>query len=284
MVELKYGKTAAKFSELGAELKSLKCNNTEYIWKGDEKFWAGSAPVLFPICSGLINDTYYLDGKEYHMKKHGFARKTVFEVESKTDNQATFLLKSNAETLAQYPFEFEFRITYTLTEAKLAVRYDVKNLNDEEMYFSVGAHEAYACDEGIDRYELVFEKPETLVNTVLSGPNTLGYRQFTVLENSDTFELDYKYFAEDALVFQDVKSNSVVLKSKENNRALKVTFNGFPYLLVWTKPQAPYLCIEPWCGIADRDDSDQNFKTKQGIEKLAPHETFTRTHTIEIIK
>ncbi len=283
MVTISNGKLTAKFNELGAELKSLTCGDTEYIWKGDEKIWASSCPVLFPICSGVIDNTYYIDGKEYNMTKHGFAKKSVFAVEDKKENEVTFLLTDSEETKKCYPYSFEFRIHYTLTDTKLEVEYNVKNTNDEEMFFSVGGHEGYACPEGIDKYDIVFDKTETLVNTVLTGPNTLGYEEFTVLENSNVFPLDYKYFAVDALVFQTLKSDSLVLKNRENGRAIKVEFKGFPYLLLWTKPDAPYICIEPWCGISDRDGCDQNFKTKQGIEHILPGETFVRVHTLEIL-
>ncbi len=284
MITIKNGNLVANFNELGAELKSLKMGETEYIWKGDEKFWASSCPVLFPICSGLIDDTYFIDGKEYRMNKHGFAKKSVFAVEDKSENAVTFLLTDSAETKKVYPFSFEFRIRYTLSETKLSVEYSVKNTNEDEMFFSVGAHEGYSCPEGIEDYDIIFDKKETLVNTVLTGPNTLGYEEFTVLENSDTFPLSYKYFDDDALVFQSIKSDSVTLKNRKTDRAIKVTFKGFPYLLLWTKPNAPYICIEPWCGISDRDGCDQNFKTKQGIEHILPGDTFIRVHTLEIIK
>ncbi len=283
MVEINNGKLTAKFNELGAELKSLVSNGKEYIWKGDEKFWASSCPVLFPICSGLIDNTYYIDGKKYEMNKHGFAKKSVFTVEDKKDDRVTFLLTDNEETLKQYPYRFEFRITYTLVGNKIEVKYDIKNTDGDEMYFSVGAHEGYSCVGGIENYDIILPKKQTLVNTVLTGPNTLGYEQFTVLENNDVFPLEYKHFAVDALVFQNVDFDNVILKNRLDGSALKITFKGFPYLLLWTKPDAPYICIEPWCGISDRDGSNQNFKTKQGIEHILPNDTFTRIHTIEVL-
>jgi len=283
MVTIKNEYLTANFNELGAELKSLNCQGTEYIWHGDEKIWASSCPVLFPICSGVIDNTYYIDGKKYEMNKHGFAKKSVFAVEELKENEVTFLLTDNEETKKSYPYSFEFRIHYTLNGKKLDVEYNVKNTNDEEMFFSVGGHEGYACPEGIEDYDIILPKKNTLVNTVLTGPNTLGYKQFTVLEDNDTFPLEYKHFAVDALVFQNVNFDNVVLKNRNNGRAVKVTFKGFPYLLLWTKPNAPYICIEPWCGISDRDGSDQNFKTKQGIEHILPHDTLTRVHTIEVL-
>lgn len=279
----------AEINELGAELKSLKCGETQYIWQGSEEYWKGSSPIMFPICSGLKDDEYILDGKTYVLGKHGFARFEIFEVEKLSPSCVTFLLRSNEETLKKYPFEFEFRVTFALDEKQLSVKYDIKNLSGKEMYFSVGAHEGYYCPEGIEEYDIIFPQKETLVSTILEG-NLLGYGEKTVLEDSDTFALKYDYLriderTNDALVFQNVKSKSVILKNRNSGKAVRVSFEGFPYLLLWTiRPGAPYICIEPWCGISDRTDTNKDIKTKQGINKLAKDESFVRTHYIEILK
>ena len=147
----------ATFNEVGAELKSLKCDGKEHIWYGDPAFWTGSSPVLFPICSGLKDDEFIFEGKTYSMQKHGFARKATFDVETVDKNSATFLLNSENCPQENYPFKYEFRIIYTLTGKKLNVEYNIRNLTDGEMYFSVGAHEAYHCPEGIENYQIVFD-------------------------------------------------------------------------------------------------------------------------------
>lgn len=273
----------AKFSEIGAELKGLSDGKNDYIWPGDDIFWRGSCPVLFPICSGLINDTYRLGNKEYHIPKHGFARNMEFVAESVEQDAVTFLLVDTPETFEQFPYRFEFRITYKLSGKRLVIRYDIRNRDGEEMYFSVGGHEGYFCPEGIEQYDLLLPEEQTLVSTVLTGPNTLGYEQLTVTEDSDVLPLDYKYFAVDALVFLNFKGDHVVLKNRDNGRAVKVSFDGFPYLLLWTKPNAPFICIEPWCGIADRDDSNGQFETKQGICHINRGEVFVREHSIEVL-
>lgn len=283
MVTLKNGNLTAKFNELGAELKSLKYGETEYIWGGDEKFWASSCPVLFPICSGLKNDTYNLGGKDYHLTKHGFAKKSLFTVEKLCEDKVTFLLCDTPETFDMFPYHFEFRIIYTLESKKLNVRYEIKNSDGKQMYFSVGGHEGYFCPEGIEEYDVLLPKKQTLVSTTLTSPNTLGYEEITVVDNGNVLPLKYDYFAVDALVFLNFKGSNVILMNRNTGRALKVTFKDFPYLLLWTKPNAPYICIEPWCGIADRDDSDGIFETKQGICHIKENETFVREHSIEIL-
>lgn len=282
MITIKNDYLTAKINEVGAELKSLVCNDTQYIWTGDERFWAGSAPLLFPICSGLKDDEYYLDGKKYTLQKHGYARFCKFEVENQVEDSVTFLLCSNEESLKQFPFRYELRVTYTLENKTLKVKYDVKNLSDDTMYFSIGAHEGYYCPEGIEEYDVILPEAETLDSTVLEG-NVLGNNKVRIIENSDRIALKYDYFAVDALVFKDMKARSAVLKNRNNSKAVKVTFEGCDYFLLWTKPDAPYICLEPWCGISDNKDTDKNFKTKEGIRQIAAGGNFVNEHSIEVL-
>lgn len=272
----------AKFSELGAELKSLTCDGKEHIWYGDPDFWTGSAPVLFPICSGLKDDEFIYGGKTYAMQKHGFARKSTFEVETVTENSVTFLLSSENCPQENYPFKYEFRITYTLSGKKVNVEYNIKNLTDGEMYFSVGAHEAYLCPEGIENYEIVFENKENLDAYQLEGPllsdNTLSYGQ-----NTDVLQLNKSLFENDCLIFKNLKSRSVDLKNKTTGQKIKAVFEGFDYLLLWTVPGAPYICIEPWCGITDNVNTTKQLCEKEGIQKLEKGGEFYRIHSFEII-
>ena len=282
MITIKNDYLTAKINEVGAELKSLVCNDIQYIWQGDERFWAGSAPLLFPICSGLKDDEYYLDGKKYTLQKHGYARFCKFEVENQVEDSVTFLLCSNEESLKQFPFRYELRVTYTLENKTLKVKYDVKNLSDDTMYFSIGAHEGYYCPEGIEEYDVILPEAETLDSTVLEG-NVLGNNKVRIIENSDRIALKYDYFAVDALVFKDMKARSAVLKNRNNGKAVKVTFEGCDYFLLWTKPDAPYICLEPWCGISDNKDTDKNFKTKEGIRQIAAGGNFVNEHSIEVL-
>ena len=282
MVQLQKGGLIAGLNEKGAELKSLRLNDTEYIWPGDPRFWTGSAPLLFPVCSGLVDDEYCLDGKTYPMQKHGYARFCDFQVESAREDAVTFLLHSDEESRKQYPFDYELRVIYTLSERALNVCYEVKNLSPETMYFSIGAHEGYYCPEGIEEYDVILPEPETLDSSVLEG-NLLGYQKIRVLENSDTLPLKYDYFAVDALVFENLKAKSAVLKNRNTGRAVRVSFQGFDYFLLWTKPGANYICMEPWCGISDRVDADKNIKTKEGILTVPAGESLAREHTIEIL-
>ena len=284
MVNISNGVLTARFNELGAELKSLKKGEEEFIFGGDDRYWSNSSPVLFPACSALKGDTYYLDGKGYKMDKHGFAKDMLFSVEEKTDNSVTFLLKDTAETRKKYPFAFEFRIIYTLVENRLNVEYIITNKNRENMYFSVGAHEGYLCPEGIEDYDILFSEKQTLKSYILSGPDTLGYEYTEILKDSKVLPLKNEYFTEDALIFLNIPFDGLMLKNRKTGKTVKVTFKGFPYLLIWTVPGAPFICVEPWCGITDRSDTNMDFKTKEGIECLPPNSVFKRIHTLEILE
>lgn len=279
MVILDNGTIRAEIDEMGAEIKRITVNGEERLWNGDEKFWSGTAPVLFPICGGIKDDKFRLDGKEYNLIKHGFARISVFTVEKANNVSAVFLLKSNSATLKSYPWEFEFRIKYTLSAAKVKVEYDVKNLSDSVMYTAVGAHEAYACEGGIEDYDVIFEKKETLKTHILEG-TLISRKTETVLYESDTLPLYNKYFDVDALIFTDIKSRFVTLRNRKNGKSVSVDFEGFDYLLLWTKPKAPYLCIEPWTTCPSYLDDSYDLSEKEGMTPLKPQEHFTRTHTI----
>jgi len=282
IIELKNNNLTVNISTLGAELKSIKNNNgKEFLWQGDKNIWPGQAPVLFPITGGLKDDKYILNGNEYTMQKHGYARFCEFELEKQSKEAATFLLCSNDESLKSYPYSYELRITYTLVKNTVEVKYSVRNVSDETMYFSIGAHEGYSCPEGIEEYSIIFDENEILNSYILEG-NLLSHNSINILDNAKELPLDYKYFAVDALVFKDIKSRSVTLKHNKSNKEIKIEFDGFNFFLLWTKPRAGYICIEPWCGIQDPIDSLYDITKKEGIEKLEMGVEFQRVHKITV--
>ena len=240
----------AYFSEKGAELKSLKCNRKEYIWNGDPAFWRESSPVLFPICSGLKDDEYIFQGKTYLMPKHGFAKEETFEVEDIKDDRVVFLLSSKNCPKDNYPFEYELRIIYTVIGKKLNVEYKIENFTDGDMYFSIGAHEGYYCPEGIENYEIVFDQKENLDAYQLVGP-LLSFETKNYGEDTDILQLNNSLFDNDCLIFKNLNSKGLILRNKTTDEKIELSFAGFPYLLIWTIPNAHFVCIEPWCGITE---------------------------------
>lgn len=281
---LKNEQLEAVFTSKGAELISLQKHGKQFIFR-DPNVWGYSAPVLFPICGGLKDDKFILDGKEYNLTKHGFCRDAEFAAEKVSDTSITFLITDSEETLSMYPFSFEFRIVYTIDKDALNVEYITTNKSSVPMYYSVGCHEAYLCPEGIENYSILFEKKETLDSHIVRG-NLLDYETERILEDSDALELKYDYFSIDALVFSKFNSSSATLCSKDGERIVKVDFPGFTHLLLWTKNtgNAPYICIEPWCGFPDMIDSDYDITKRPGIIKIEAQDTHCVTHTITFIK
>ena len=283
MITIKNEFLTVSLNEIGAEIKSIKYADTEYIWEGRAEVWAGSCPLMFPICGGLKNDKCIFDGKEYTLQKHGYARFKRFEVENLTNNSVVFLHKSDNETQEQFPFDYELRVIYTLIDKTLKIDYSVKNLNNKTMYFSIGSHEAYYTPEGIEDYDVIFPQKETLNASVLYG-NLLSNQQMPIIYEQDYLPLYDKYFTIDALVFKDLKSKSATLRNRKNGKAIMIDFPDDKYFLLWHKPNAPYICLEPWNGIPDTVGSSYDITEKEGIISLSANSEYNHTHSITILK
>ena len=278
-ITLNYGADSVNVAFVGAELLSYKKNGKEVIWQGDANFWLGHAPVLFPVCGGLKNDEYWLDGKSYKLIKHGFARKQPFALVESTPNSATFLLKESEQSLLAFPFKYNLYIKYVLTD-ELSIEYRVENTDEKTTYFTIGAHEGYALDDKFEKYSIVFEKPEQLHALTLDG-TLLSHDYVSLGENQTELKLDYKYFEIDALVFKDIKSTKVWLNHKEKGKLLQIDFADFKHLLLWTKPNAPYICIEPWVALPDYVDAPNDIAKKPDVVKLEPNQTKSFIHVIK---
>ena len=274
MIILNNGKIRCEISEMGAEIKRIVKNGTEYMWDSDPKFWAQSAPIMFPICGGLKGGKYTIDGKEYQLSKHGFAKLNRFDVENATDESAVLVLHDNEETRKAYPFGFEFKVTFRLVDTALEVTYSAINKGDKTMYCSFGAHEAYATPEGIEAYDVIFPEKETLYAYALNGDLLTDYTKL-IIEDSCVLPLKEEYFYLDALVFRGLKSRSAILRNRENGREVKVEFPGFDYFLLWHKYTAPYICIEPWTSVPSYDGIVDDMETKYQMTTLAPNENYS---------
>ena len=279
MVTISNHLLTVEIDPVGAEMKRILAQGKDRLWSGDPAYWSGRAPVLFPICGGLPNDQFTFEGKAYTLMKHGFARKMMFTVVAQTDICAVFSLKSNEETRRSYPWDFELLITYSLRGTCIDIQYEVRNDSGTTMYMSIGSHEAYACPEGIEEYDLIFEKKETLSSCDLDG-NLIAPTVTPILKETDTLPLYEKFFAIDALIFKDVRSRAVTLRNRKTGEKATVEFPGCHYLLIWQKKGAPYICIEPWTGIPPMVGSDPDITKKEGITAVAPHDTFRISHSI----
>lgn len=280
MITLKNEKLEVKIAELGGEIKSVLKDGVEYFWNSAPEIWGKSAPLMFPICGGLKDDKYILEGKEYHLTKHGFAQNKTFTVESHDEASAVLLLKDDEETRKSYPFSFELRIIYSLLGDDIKIGYEVKNLSDKTMYFNLGSHEAYYTPEGIEDYDVIFPEKETLTASYLHG-SQLAYNGFTVLKDSNVLPLYEKYFTIDGLVFTNIKSRAATLRNRKTGKSVTVEFPDAPYFLIWHKQSAPYICLEPWGGIPDYYDSNYDITAKPGITVLESGKTYNCSHTIK---
>lgn len=275
---------------IGAELCNISStkNGTHFMWDANPNVWGSYAPNLFPIIGALKNGTYLLDGKTYTLPKHGFVRHNKnLELHEQTNNSLTFRLIYNESTLKNYPFKFEFYITYLLINNTIEVIHRIKNADDKTMFFSVGGHPAFKCpvfeNENYSDYTLEFEHIENAKTHLINLENGLiTSKTEAVFNNSNVIKLTHDLFNKDALVFKDLKSKKVSLKSKNSGHILTVSYHDFPYLGIWAKPKGDYVCIEPWLGIADSENTYQDFKTKEGVLSLKPKHTFKASYTIEI--
>jgi len=273
---------------LGAEMKKLilKRDNKDYLWHGDSKYWGRTAPVLFPIVGRLKDDSYIYNNQEYKMTQHGFARDNEFELVDKTDNYLTYALEANSETLKKYPFKFRLEIKYTLNENLINVGYKVFNQDQKKIYFSIGAHPAFYWplneDEKKENYYLEFEKKEKTTKYLLEA-GILNNQTEPILDNQKILELTPDIFEDDALVFKNLKSEQITLKSSKSERKIRIKFKKFPYLGIWSQSaEAPFICIEPWHGIADSVDSSGKIIEKEGIKDLKAGDHFESKYTITI--
>ena len=271
----------AEFSEIGAELISLKSNNKEYIWNGNPEFWGKHSPILFPIVGTLKEDTYYYENKSYQLSRHGFARDKKFQIVKHEDCKIVFSLKEDDETLQYYPFRFELLITYELLYNQLKVEYSVSNNSNSKMYFSIGGHPAFALQNSFEDYSLKFEGKTDLDFSLLENNLLLAQTQ-KLKTNNNELQLNYKQFEKDALVFKNQNIKAITIKEKDTD-IVRINVENFPDLGIWTKNNAPFICIEPWFGHADRLETNQQLVEKEGILFLEKNDTFNAFYTIEIL-
>ncbi|RTY66720.1 aldose 1-epimerase family protein [Flavobacterium sp. GSP27] len=279
---IKNSNLTAEIKHFGAELISLKTNHDrEYIWEGNPVFWGKHAPVLFPIVGTLKNNSFHYNAMEYHLSRHGFARDMEFELINATENSAVFSLHSSEETLKAYPFDFELQIIYTLHGHNLSIAYKVINNGKTAMPFAIGAHPAFALPNQFESYAIAFEKEEPLKYYLLED-DLISNKTKKLDVLNKYIPLTYELFENDALIFKTLKSNSLTILENKNP-ILKIHFDDFPSLGIWTKINAAFICIEPWFGYSDTNESSENLFEKEGIQILETKETFQSKYSIEIL-
>ncbi|GAC1708727.1 MAG: aldose 1-epimerase family protein [Flavisolibacter sp.] len=271
----------------GAEIKSIlhKREGIEYMWGGDPAFWSKTSPVLFPVVGALKGNSYKYNDKSYHLPRHGFAREKEFKIQEQKSGSIIFYIESDVQTMEVYPFDFRLFIAYNLVGNALSVTYRVGNRGGGIMLFSLGGHPAFKIplveNTAYEDYRLRFEKIETVQRWLVSQEGLIEKKSEPLLDQSQFLDLKKQLFIKDAIVIKKLKSIWVQLESNKTSHGLKFIFKGFPFLGLWAAPGADFLCIEPWCGIADSVDTDQQLGHKEGILQLPAGQQFEVTWEVQ---
>lgn len=275
---------------VGAELVSIfdKRDNTEHLWQGNLAYWAAHTPILFPIVGRCNNDTLSFNGKKYKMEKHGFARRNEFHLIAQTEDSMCFELCSNEHLKQMYPFDFSFRITYSLHAHALLTTYTIENRSNTEMPFAIGGHPAFAVPffegEVYEDYAIEFPNDDSLIRHHINTEGLFDGRMSKVECLSNRIALHPNLFIEDALIFKDLHSKEVSIVSHKHKKRLQLNFEGFPYLGIWAKPGADYVCLEPWIGCADADGFQYDFTEKEKVVVLPAGKEFQSAYSIKLIQ
>ncbi|SEK99301.1 aldose 1-epimerase family protein [Parapedobacter koreensis] len=278
----------AEISPAGAELKSLKRleGQHEYLWSADPQYWAKTSPVLFPIVGALKDDTYHYEGRSYRLPRHGFARDKPFDGKLVSPTEAAFTLTDSEETRAVYPFAFQLTLRYRLEGHSITCTYEVRNPSDSQpLLFSIGAHPAFAAParEGGPAYSdyfLEFPGDEALVCHKLEGNLVSAHTETIALDEHRRLPLRHDLFYADALVLKTLRSKTIILGNTINDRGITFHHEGFSYFGIWAAKDADFVCLEPWCGIADHVGHRQQLEEKEGIQRLEAGDSWTRSWSV----
>ena len=292
MISLKYNGAEMCIAELGAEMRAFTtADGRDWIWRGSEKSWKSSAPVLFPAIGTLKDGGATIAGDFYAVPRHGFAKFQQFEVLEQGEDYISMILKENEETKKVYPFDFAFIVTYRFLENGFETRFTVENHSSREMPFLVGGHPAFNCPmkdgEQFEDYILYFEKEETIGSTLCPEPAKLLTHQQEKCINDDgrTLELKYSWFDRyDTYILCGLNSRSVDLIHRDTRKGIRFSYD-MPVLAVWSMPNkcAPYVCLEPWQGCPAFADETGRFEDKPYHVSLGVGETFCCGYKMEII-
>jgi galactose mutarotase-like enzyme len=286
-VQLSSADMHVEVNPAGAQLSILRDRSgQDLLWDGDPSIWAGRAPILFPTVGEVAGGTYRLGTKSYRLGRHGFARGKVFEVVTAAATQATFRLKADASTLEVYPFQFELDVRFEVSGPKLSVTASVRNLGSADMPASVGFHPAFRWPLPYDRaraaHFIEFEQAEPAPIRRLNSAGLLSPVPYPTPVVNKRLVLEDSLFQNDVVIFDEFRSRKVTYGAEDGPR-LEIAYPDAAYLGIWTKPGAPFVCIEPWRGITDPEGFTGDFTTKPGVFAVAPGGTESITMTVTLV-
>jgi len=285
-ISLDSGGLSAEIDPVGAQLSTLRsAAGLDLLWNGDPSIWSGRAPLLFPIVGALAGGAYRLGSATYDMSRHGFARGTRFDLIDSDRANALFRLTATDDTLRKYPFRFELDVHYGLEGTTLTVTALIRNLGPEDMPASFGFHPGFAWPLPFGRpreaHFIEFESAEPAPVRRLNRDGLLAPDLYPTPVEDRCLRLEDALFRDDALIFDAVRSRALTYGAEAGPR-LRLSFPDTPYLGVWTKPGAPFICIEPWHGIADPAGFSGDFRDKPGILRIAPSAAEAATLTVSL--
>jgi len=288
MIELRNEQISIVVAEKGAELQSIKdVEEKEYLWQGDPKYWPRRSPILFPLVCSVENDTYRVDGKEYHLPRHGFARDKEFTVIRQGEDRVTLALHESDETLKVYPFCFNLAVTYRLEGNTIHVIWHVENTDKRDIHFQIGGHPAFNVPGMKDGDQLqgciTLDRKEPLVALKSYADGSHDMEDVPVEAEYGVLEFNNHFFRNDSVKIHNSQVRQAILLDEDDQPAVTVNFRT-PVIAFWSPfgKQAPFVCIEPWYGIGDPRGYDGEFKDKPLMNHLQPGASFMSEYTIQI--
>ncbi|MBQ4391816.1 MAG: aldose 1-epimerase family protein [Prevotella sp.] len=288
MVEIKNDKLTVQVASLGAELQSIKnADGREYLWQAGEK-WPRRSPILFPIVCSVNDDTYTVDGKAYHLPRHGFARDTEFQLIAQGEHKVTFALHETEETLKVYPFRFNLAVSYRLSGNRIHVVWHVENTDTREIHFQIGGHPAFlapGCKEGEPLRGVIAldnKGPLKGIKSYIDGTHEMTEIALDGIKDG-LIAFDDEFFAHDSVKIFDCQTHQACLLNPDGSPAVTVDYKC-PIIAFWSPYQkcAPFVCIEPWYGLGDPRGWKGEFRDKYYMNHLQPGASFMSEYTITI--
>lgn len=295
IISISNGSLTASIDTMGAQLMSLQKGESEYLWQGDANWWPRRAPILFPIVGVLKDGKAESAEGTVTLARHGLARLNQFEVVEKSDSTVTLQLKSTEETRKSYPYDFELRLIFSLSDDTLTQTYEITNTGNAVLPFTLGAHPAFNIPipgveaASLDQYHLSFTHSWTSYGPSITNEGLCDYTiPQKLIVDSDTLPLSWELIdREKTITLEDVPDRRITLaanaEASSKAHGIQMDFEGFDYLGIWSAaPGCPFVALEPWCGIADTVDTDGIFEHKAGIISLEPGRSITKTLSIKV--
>ncbi len=295
IISISNGSLTASIDTMGAQLMSLRKGESEYLWQGDANWWPRRAPILFPIVGVLKDGKAESAEGTISLARHGLARLNQFEVVEQSTSSVTLQLKSTEETRTSYPYDFELRLIFSVSDDTLTQSYEAINTGNVVLPFTLGAHPAFNIPvpgvgaASLDQYRLLFTRSWTSFGPSITDEGLCDYATpQRLVVDSDTLPLSWELIdREKTITLEDVPDRRITLttnaETSSEAHGILMDFEGFDYLGIWSSaPGCPFVALEPWCGIADTVDTDGIFEHKPGIIRLDPKQSITKTLSIKV--